>query len=121
VAGFENLARLILITLPDLILLLIGAGILVLVWIRPFGLTCRMGTISGVGPAYGSEVGTSGSQCCSGIPLQVRLESGATIRAETSPCSACLERLKPGDPVRITRIGNRYIARKAAPWRYGKC
>jgi hypothetical protein len=46
------------------------------------------------------------------IPLEIRLENGEICKAEISPCSLCIDRLKIGDPVGVTTFGSRIIAQK---------
>ncbi len=44
------------------------------------------------------------------IKILVELPDGEEIRCEISPCNVCLEKLKQGDTVGVTKLGSRYIA-----------
>ncbi|MBW1614770.1 MAG: hypothetical protein JRJ57_12585 [Deltaproteobacteria bacterium] len=119
------MAEFLLTTLPDV--LLIGIGLYLATWMiaktlffpsqkgvlidlhDPFDHSCPEPMDCGFRP---------GSL---GLPIRVKLDNDQIIIAETSPCSACMERLKPGDAVCINRIGDRVIAQKAAQWRRDKC
>ena len=48
----------------------------------------------------------------SAIPLNVRLDTGEIYGAEISPCSLCIDKIKVGDPVGLTKTGSRIIAQK---------
>lgn len=48
----------------------------------------------------------------SAIPLSVRLNTGEMCGAEISPCSLCMDKIKVGDPVGLTKTGSRIIAQK---------
>ncbi len=123
--GFNDLLRLLVVTVPDLILLLFGGFLLAFVLVKPFGFSCQRGTVirfdTESQPGMSNGHGCGHSIAGSAVSLQVKLETGSMILAQTSPCTVCMERLKPGDPVRVTKIGDRYIAQKAALWRSGKC
>jgi hypothetical protein len=46
------------------------------------------------------------------IPLSVRLGNGDVCNAEISPCCVCIDRMKAGDYVGITKFGSRTIVQK---------
>lgn len=46
------------------------------------------------------------------ILLYVELEDGKIEKAEMSPCTACMEKIKKGDVVTLMRSGGRLIAQK---------
>jgi len=46
------------------------------------------------------------------IPISVRLDTGEICKAEISPCCVCIDRMKIGDHVGVTRFGSRIIAQK---------
>jgi len=52
----------------------------------------------------------------SGVPILVKTPEGTIIEAEISPCSICIEALKVGDTVGLTRAGERVIAQRALRW-----
>lgn len=123
--GFNDLLRLLLVTVPDLILVLLACILLVILLVKPFGFLCQKGIVLCFGT--GLQPGESDFFLCGhstsgyGVPIQVRLATGLVIVAHASPCSLCMERLKPGDAVRVSKIGKRYIAQKTVLWRSGKC
>ncbi len=87
---------------------------------RAFLLPQKVGTIVSLGGL--SEKGIICGECNfmpgeagkSTIPLDVRLDSGEFCRAETSPCCICIDRMKVGDRVGITKSGSRIIAQKVS-------
>lgn len=46
------------------------------------------------------------------VAVQVRLEDGRVIQAKASPCFFCLERVRFGEVVGVTRFGNRWIVQR---------
>ncbi|MFH1402695.1 MAG: hypothetical protein ABIH11_00315 [Candidatus Altiarchaeota archaeon] len=44
------------------------------------------------------------------MPVEVRLDDGEVVRAETSPCCVCMDRMDVGSRVGITEVGSRMIA-----------
>ena len=44
------------------------------------------------------------------LDISVKTEDGQIIRAEISPCTICLNKLHPGSPVGVSKIGSRIIA-----------
>jgi hypothetical protein len=50
------------------------------------------------------------------ILVHVELEDGTIEKAEMSPCTACMERIKKGDVVALMRSGDRLIAQKGVSW-----
>ncbi len=46
------------------------------------------------------------------ISLGIRLDTGEICKAEISPCCICIDRMKVGDCVGVTRIGSRVMAQK---------
>lgn len=63
----------------------------------------------------------SPSQCArdrgsSSLQIEVRLRDGSIEKAEMSPCTACLEKIKKGDVVNLTRSGRRLLAQKGVSW-----
>ncbi|MFQ6051626.1 MAG: hypothetical protein ACE5K4_08025 [Candidatus Hydrothermarchaeota archaeon] len=56
------------------------------------------------------------------IKVLVELSNGGEIRCEMSPCNICLEKMKEGDLVGVTKLGSRYIAQPLLLKRvYGRC
>ena len=47
------------------------------------------------------------------VAVYVRLEDGEVIKAKASPCFFCLEKVRPGDAVGITRFGNHWIVQRS--------
>jgi len=46
------------------------------------------------------------------FPIKIKLDDESVIDAEISPCSLCMDKVKVGDKVGITRMGSRCIAQK---------
>ena len=46
----------------------------------------------------------------SSIDIKVRTTDGQVIDAEVSPCTICLNKLKPGSRVGVSKIGSRNVA-----------
>jgi hypothetical protein len=58
-----------------------------------------------------SSCGITGfSEGRSSLPIQVRLDDGVIVSAETSPCCVCIDKLGVGSRVGLTQIGSRLIA-----------
>lgn len=53
----------------------------------------------------------------SSVAVSVKLENGRVIRAKASPCFFCLEKVRPGEVVGITRFGNHWIVQRSS----GRC
>jgi len=123
--AFDDFARLLLVTVPELILLGFGGFLLALALIKPLGLASQAGTVMRFDTEFqpGMNIGCGQAHFMTGsaVSLQVELETGSMILAQTSPCTICLDKLKPGDSVRVIKVGDRYIALKVAFWRFGKC
>jgi len=52
------------------------------------------------------------------IPISVRLDTGEICKAEISPCCVCIDRMKVGDHVGITKIGSRITVQKISKHLY---
>ncbi len=48
------------------------------------------------------------------IPIKVKTDDGDIISAEISICTLCLEKLKIGSRIGVTKVGNRNIAQACA-------
>jgi len=48
--------------------------------------------------------------------IQVRLKDGRLIEAKASPCLFCLENLRAGDAVGVTRFGSHWIVQRSPGW-----
>jgi hypothetical protein len=48
--------------------------------------------------------------------VQVKLQDGRLIEARTSPCLFCLENVRKGDIVGITRFGSNWIVQRSPGW-----
>lgn len=57
-----------------------------------------------------------GAGSAAAVIVHVRLGDGTIAKAEMSPCTACLERIKTGDMVALTRSGMRLIAQRGVAW-----
>jgi hypothetical protein len=44
------------------------------------------------------------------VAVKVRTDNGKIIDAELSPCTICLEKIRKGSRVGVTKVGSRYIA-----------
>lgn len=53
------------------------------------------------------------------VPVSIQLDSGETCKAEISPCSLCIDRIKVGDRVGVTRRGSRIITQKISKGLWG--
>lgn len=72
----------------------------------------RQGMVVAIDPHPGCSAGHGAST----IRIAVKLGNGSTERAEISACTACLEKIKEGDMVSLSRIGRRMIAQKGVSW-----
>ena len=89
---------------------------------RTFLFPQKSGTIVSIGKELNKSVGKDNTckNCTllptepgkSTIPLSIRLYTGETCTAEISPCCICIDRMKIGDRVGVTKIGSRIIAQK---------
>lgn len=52
------------------------------------------------------------------IPLSIRLNNEERCTAEVSPCCICIDRMRIGDRVGVTKIGSRVIAQKISKGLY---
>lgn len=50
------------------------------------------------------------------VMVTVKLEDGKHIEANASPCLFCLENLREGDTVGITRFGSRWVVQRSPGW-----
>jgi hypothetical protein len=50
------------------------------------------------------------------VMVQVKLRDGRLIEAKTSPCLFCLENVREGDTVGITRFGRHWIVQRSPGW-----
>lgn len=50
------------------------------------------------------------------VMVQVKLRDGKLIEAKTSPCLFCLENVREGDTVGITRFGGHWIVQRSPGW-----
>lgn len=109
-------------------LILLG-GYLVLMNIRTLLLPQRVGTLIAFGnkdsesKTLGEELkkSTIGCRKCSlaetadgkmSFPVQVRLKDDTITTAEISPCALCMDKLRIGDNVGITKVGSRTIVQR---------
>ncbi|MBW1735267.1 MAG: hypothetical protein JRJ71_12930 [Deltaproteobacteria bacterium] len=107
------------------LLLLIGVGLYLAGWtiLKDLLFPDHIGTVLGL-PDLLHPDGPNG--CCSWaeggfLPLQVKLDNEEVVQAEVSPCSLCMDSLKPGDRVSVNRIRHRLMARRAPTWRIKRC
>jgi hypothetical protein len=47
------------------------------------------------------------------VAVYVRLQDGQVIKAKASPCFFCLEKVRHGDAVGVTRFGNHWIVQRS--------
>lgn len=103
-------------TIPSVLLMLV-AGWAALKTILDSFFAREKGTI--VACSRPSDVWPPGLSCRSGVSsnvVLVELGDHETVEAEISPCCACIERLKEGDAVTITRLGGRVLAQRGSIW-----
>lgn len=121
----ETALQFLFFTLTDWLLLSTGVAVLLVSALYPFFSFAEAGVVVSLDLAPRTSMahgrGCDREGCRSSIPIAVRLRSGSLILAEASPCGACMERFKPGDPVRILRVGGRCVAQKIPFWMSGKC
>ncbi|MDD5204923.1 MAG: hypothetical protein PHS17_05855 [Desulfobacterales bacterium] len=123
--GIEKVFEFFLFTFPDHFLLAIGGAVIIASALYPFLHFSESGVVVGPDVNYLTETfpvkSCRSENCRSAISIKVRLKTGSLVLAEASPCAACMERLQPGDAVRILRIGDRCVAQKIPVWMSRKC
>ena len=117
----ESVFDFLLITLPDLILIGLGLYLTIRMVLGTLVFPSQKGVIVDFSDPLAPMNCAGGPVGSSGLPVRVRLENNRVISAEVSPCTVCMERLKPGDTVSITRAGGRRIVQKASRWRMDRC
>jgi hypothetical protein len=70
----------------------------------------RRATIEFIEPILGCEL--------AGLRLRVRLDDGATVWAQSDPCTACMGHFRIGDSVRVTRFKDEFKIH--LPWGLGR-
>jgi len=92
-------------------LLLFGVYV-ILQNIRTFLFPQRVGRIVSIGGEIKDCKNCDRIYKKSTIPVGVKVDTGEIYNAEISPCSICIDRIRVGDYVGITKIGSRIIAQR---------